>query len=103
MINNRLLIGMFCAIASLFAAILITISEEITIPGFLIIAWAGGQCYALLFIWAGSVTARLHLAQLEKIERDEQLRAEQFFDLLGDFVGDDDLEVLKQKWVSDDK
>lgn len=91
-------ISILLAIVALSAAIVFAYLDKVPISSFIIIAVCGAQLYAVLLIWVGSQTTKLHIAQLEKIERDEQLRAAQFFDLLGDFVGEDDMELLKQKW-----
>lgn len=95
---NTLFIGIATALTAITVAIIVSFRDHTPPYVFVLNAWAGAQAYSLLFIWAGNITAKRHIAQLEKIERDEQQRAEQFFDLLGDFVGEDDMELLKQKW-----
>lgn len=87
------------AIIAFSAAIVFAHFDKVPISSFILIAVCGAQLYAVLLVWVGTETTKRHIAQLEKIERDEQQRAEQFFDLLGDFVGEDDMELLKQKWA----
>jgi membrane protein DedA with SNARE-associated domain len=92
-------ISILLAVVALSGAIAVAILEHVPLFVFIIIAACGAQLYAVLLVWVGNVSTKHHIAQLEKIERDEQQRAEQFFDLLGDFVGEDDMELLKQKWA----